>query len=301
MSSAYSSLETILMTSSQIRDEIAIYKAQLIVREDLTLNFPHVVRMGPSSIPRGTILKNPGFFFDEVDRIATLWLSYTTVAVGARLDLQSEVCVGIEGSVDRLLILPVIDMSEISLVIIDKKLKVWGYIHPSNLTKDQDRVLEETYAKIISRCSGLAQYEGRVILLTSHFHKDLHNMHLLMGLYYIGKLFKYAVKLPLKVVYNERDFREYCHDICLKLQIANQEYNLDNGLIDSNGLVKPGGMVSGPSPAIYERSVVVSDLCGFCKTRGWQNLGRHMSFAHGGQALQANHERQAKYGFARKD
>jgi hypothetical protein len=119
-------------------------------------------------------------------------------------------------------------------------------------------------------------------------------------MYYIAKSFQYSVQLPLKIVYNERDLRLYAHHYCLAVQVLNQEYNLDNNLISDDGGLLSGSRVSLPSPTQYERAVVPSDICPFCKKRGFTNLGRHMSMKHGGQAQTANIVRLIQYGFSRR-
>lgn len=121
-------------------------------------------------------------------------------------------------------------------------------------------------------------------MLISHYHSSHPRIHLIMALYYLGKLFRYSVSLPRNIIYAEREFRALCYNICLKLQIANADYNMSRGLVRSNGYLAPCVYRCVSSPVIYERVVVPSDQCCFCKKRGYKNLGRHLFMAHGGQA-----------------
>lgn len=131
----------------------------------------------------------------------------------------------------------------------------------------------------------------RRVPITGGFHVEYTRLHLLMSLYVVSRLFKYGLSLPQKIIYGEYEIRKYASNICTELQLINTEYNVDHLLIDSDGYAKEEAMVSFPSPLQWSPYVVPKDQCMFCKRRGFNNLGRHMSMAHGGQASHASRSR----------
>lgn len=137
-----------------------------------------------------------------------------------------------------------------------------------------------------------SDYIGRTVLISNgNCHEDYHRLHLLMSLYVIFRLFRYRVKLPVKIIYGEWELRKYATNICTQLQVVNSEYNYNNSLIDEQGYLYDDAMQSLPCPLRVENGVVPKDQCMFCKKRGFNNLGRHMSMKHGGQAQMASSSR----------
>lgn len=107
----------------------------------------------------------------------------------------------------------------------------------------------------------------------------------------MARISEYSIQLPRKIIYAEREFRHFCHNIYLNQQIVNHEYNLANNKVRPNGFLTRDAYRCPVTPIIFERSVVTSDQCPFCLKRGFKNLGRHMAMQHGGQAKIASHSR----------
>lgn len=83
-------------------------------------------------------------------------------------------------------------------------------------------------------------------------------------------------------MYGEWEFRGYANNICTELQLVNAMHNISRGLIDEDGYLKVGAYESLSSPLSAVAAVVPKDQCMFCRKRGFNNLGRHMSMKHGG-------------------
>lgn len=83
--------------------------------------------------------------------------------------------------------------------------------------------------------------------------------------------------------------------LCVEVQYLNHEYNVTKKLVGSNGELLPGALRGYSSPVEFERSVVSSHSCMICGARGFNNMARHISMAHGGQAKKANEARQKSW------
>lgn len=159
-------------------------------------------------------------------------------------------------------------------------------MNPENDGTNDPEAFEEIKNIVQVMCKGLKDYEGQAIMLTSHFHPTFPMIHLLMAMYNMMRLFCYASVLPRKIIYPEVEFRDFCTQLINEQRTMNLKTNFDRNLVYENGFLKPGALASPPSsPVQFERSVVPSDQCCFCKRRGFKNLVTHMTMAHGGYAL----------------
>ena len=138
-----------------------------------------------------------------------------------------------------------------------------------------------------TKVAALSGLERRPIALTNQFHVGYRQIHLLMGMFYLGKLFKYAMKLPKRIFYQETHFRHFCWRLCEALQASNAEYNINNNLLRANGYLSRGGMRSLGSSLPFTPAVVSAKECPFCLRRAFNNMGSHMAMAHGDGARNA--------------
>lgn len=176
------------------------------------------------------------------------------------------------------------------LLIVDQSIREWIYLQPENSDHKDGSYFEEITRRYCQATfPHIADYNCRSVpIVHGNCHKGYTRLHLLMSLYVLTRLFRYSVSLPQKIIYGEFELRKYAASICTQLQLNNSEYNIEKGLIDDDGYLKEGAKESLPSPLRFEPTVVPKDQCMFCKKRGFNNLGRHMSMKHGGQALAAN-------------
>lgn len=193
----------------------------------------------------------------------------------------------------QMIVQPILDDKVTALIIIDKLASNWVYINPDNEAAGSKVIFKSIECIIKLKNNWLENYQGSAIKITSHYHRDYPLVHLAFGLHTIGSLFRYAVKLPSKLIYKERAFRKYCWLFCYQTQVSNQAENIRLGLIEDNGSLKVGAYLTDSSPVRFERSVVPTDQCMFCKRRGFSNLGRHLSMAHGGHSSAMNVRRHA--------
>lgn len=179
------------------------------------------------------------------------------------------------------------------MLIVDRSSCECIYIEPDNILHRDASVFDEvTRTYVQSTFPGINDYNCRLVpIVYGNCHNEYTRLHLLMSLYVITRLFRYSIELPQKIIYGEFELRKYAANICTQLQLSNSEYNIEKGLIDENGYPKEGAKESLPSPLRFEATVVPKDQCMFCKKRGFNNLGQHMSMKHGGQALAANMSR----------
>ena len=125
------------------------------------------------------------------------------------------------------------------VLILDTARSDWAYINPYfGPINPLTRALNVVKLNML----GVSCQECRLIALTSYFHTDYPKIHVLMGLFNLGKLFKYAAILPRRVSYLERDFRHLCWRLCHALQIVNADYNLTHNFINENGYLTPGAV-----------------------------------------------------------
>lgn len=291
--SNYDSQATIILSDHEIRSELSYWRE--IANERKTVKdsiVPPVHGVKPFTDLSQSYLKFLPCFEEAVEFIAKIWSSFAKTIVfpmvRLRIDRQYN-----ESWDARFVIYPLeshLDKTSIIIFDVDKKESI--HLQYGNVEhKDPDYFKEcgLNYLKILF--PELNEYKCKPVPIGSLFHEDYPRLHLLMALYVISRLFKYSIQLPNKIIYGEWELRKYASNICSELQLVNSEYNMKNDLIDHRGYLKEGAYESLPSPIVYETCVVPKDLCMFCKRRGFNNLGRHMSMAHGGQALFASSSR----------
>lgn len=221
--------------------------------------------------------------------IVDLWSGFGATGLAEAMDVKDlSSCLTSIPRRDRFLILPVYSQTNAALIIIDWVRKEWAYLNPDNEAARNRSLFMGLEALIKQYYPDFASIKGLVIMTSARFHKNLPWIHLLMALYYIAKLFRVSVRLPIRVNYTEKAFRGYCWELCYSLQRANLRHNLSNNLIEESGDLKEGAVYSYPCQLAYDRSVVPTDQCAFCGKRGFNNLGRHLYMAHGGQSADAN-------------
>lgn len=282
-----SSQETIIMTNKQILDEfrrnIDDYDAHL------NSSVPPVPEIRAQTDMKGEILNSSALYFNGLDIITDLWHKYTSVYL---VTLVSTEFIRESGfSLDhpdlqeyRFIVLPISDDNFDMIVIIDKERDEWVTISPDNEAAKDHEVFGEIESIAGKICKPLKDMISWPIMITSSFHRQFPKVHLIMSLFYLAKLFKYCPSLPKKLIYGERDFRWYCYEVCYKLQLSNNEYNMNNNLIKKNGGLKKGALKSILIPIYFERSVVPKGQCPYCLKRDFLNLANHITMKHRGQS-----------------
>lgn len=295
-----SSQETVIYSSEWLEREMWINSKRPAMQAIFKLGIPHITRYPyPQTDMTGRILNSSQYYYFELGHIADLWQAFTSVDISPPLqldDLAQDNFMSYSRS--RFHIYPLIDGTLNYLVIVDTAHKEWILVDPSNEAYKNGEKFSLVDEAIRASSPALNAMQSRAIMITSHYHSDYPRIHLLMTVHHIGRLFKYAIKLPQKVIYAERDFRAYCFLICHFLQIANHEYNYSKGLVKSNGYLKYGALRSITSPVCYQRAVIPSDQCPFCKTRGHTPssiLGRHIAMKHGNLSSDYNATRHIQY------
>lgn len=292
-SSIDSQATTIITDRADIRAELSFLREVANERKRVRDSIiPPVHKVEPFDDLTQSYLKFLPSFNQAIEFIGQTWNRYAKTVASRRIRTFLDKPVLPEEV--RFVIYPVDNIrdSEPCLLIVDHQNYEWIYISADNLDHSNPDIFRDvTNHHLMSSFPELSQYKGRAVPITSVFHKEYIKVHLLMSIYVISRLFEYHVGLPSKIVYAEWEFRKYSSNICVELQLINMEYNLEHNLIDEDGHLKEGAKKSFPSPIMYEPAVVPKDLCMFCKRRGWGNLGRHISCAHGGQAKAANKAR----------
>lgn len=299
-SAASWSQETIIVTPEWLEREMWLNSIKPAVRATFNWSIPQITRPPmPQNDMAGRILSSSQYYYSELVHIANLWQAFTTVDISPPIQMYDLARDNfMSDSESRFHIYPLIDGQLCYLVIVDMNWNEWILVDPSNDAYKRGETFAEIDKTIKASCPALNQMQGRAIMITSHYHSNYPKIHLLMAVHNIGRLFRQAIRLPLKVVYPEREFRAYCFLICEQLQIVNQDYNFSKGLIKPNGYLKLGALRSISSPVGYQRAVVPSDQCPFCKKRGFKPpsiLDRHMAMQHGDQSSNYNVRRHIQY------
>lgn len=281
-------------TEIEVYDDIIDeYKRSESLTERLDSLIPPVPTLKPQTDMKGSILNDKVFFFDTLCTITNLWCQFTTVNLTEPkdLDLLSDAKFDLEDTGDcRFAIIPVIDedLDINALMILDKDRREWVFISAENTASRDAEAFDEVERFAGNICESLKEMKRWPITLTSHFHRNYPKIHVLMGYFYLVKLFKYCNLLPSKLIYGEREIRQFTYEIGLQLQLRNLSYNIDNDLIRNNGTLKKGALRSVIPSLTYERSVVPKDQCPYCKKRGFTCLQRHIIMQHGGQSAHCN-------------
>ena len=244
--------------------------------------------MGPKAILKSLDLLQVSF-----DNEAAEWSNYASIILSKPIikpqlkNLEFRHFRGL-----RFIIQPLIDVGQdiYALIILDFVSNDWIYINVAN----ESNASLELYGVVndVIRQKNQLRLSASRVIINNTFHQEYPVIHLLFALFTIRKLFRYAVKLPQKIVYGEHHFRLFCFLTLYEKQLSNHEYNISRKLVDTDGHVLPGGRMTSVSFLKYQHVVIPVDLCMFCKTRGYNNLGRHIAMKHGGQALRAYESRQ---------
>lgn len=254
-----------------------------VVHQRLKLGFPLVGLPGPNHDPYGRIMHDRGFFEVIAQDTIELFGFFSDTTLLPILDsssLRNGVQLSDRGS--RYYIQPYLDDEEesYSLVIMDAYHHEWIYMNPNNDVVRSEELFSGLHDSVNQTLQGFGTFKGRAVLMTSYFHQSWPKLHLLMGLYTVCSLLRLANRLPFKIIYQERDFRRLCWSYRVQQNFANQKYNLERNLLNSDGTLKPDAYV-GPVfivPVIH--AVVPKDQCMFCKARGFRNLARHIIMKH---------------------
>jgi hypothetical protein len=291
--SVTSSQNTTIMPQSMIDAEVRAAKNKLEVKKSLASPFPIPRCDGPATIMPGLVVETVDWFNQNLELVASMTLHFGRTLVCPTADLYGlDDAFHIDEQSYRFIFFPFghledLDEAVTALIIIDTDRKEWVYADPCNLAKDE-AVFQAIKEAVTSRCPDLCSYECWPIRITCTFHHKFTGAHLVMTAYTITRYFRYALRLPQKVIYAEREFREYVHEACWYQRVVNHEYNARNGLIKRNGYYKDGARVSLASSLDYHRSVVPSDQCPFCCERYISKLAQHIRMKHGGGAAKAN-------------
>jgi len=252
-------------------------------RELIKSTYPLISAVEAKHDPDRQLLNDPEFFMRELKFLCSLFVYPTRAGVGDALSLMV-----LEGLLTfenvppdmRFMIQPLLDDRKDLLIIIDRVKKEWVIIDPTNEAATNQSVEHAIYDDVTRICPQLSGFVGRPIFITSYYHSRYPRIHLLMSVYYLLRAIRYAWILPQEIIYQERDFRFYCHSICTQHEHANARHNYTFDLIEPSGYLRVGALVAHPSPVQYERVVVPVDQCIFCKKRYHKNLGAHMAMKH---------------------
>lgn len=288
MLSQFSSQATERFDPSEINTQLKKIRAMKELKKDISsMLIPPIIEIVPQNDPHGRILTDNNYFIKCLKAYANLWQAYARVKVLDLFEYEFIHCDVLEGcQADRFILIPILKCDNIVTVIIDQENCEWTYLIGSSPNEDRS-VYQDVIMKLKSLCKVFVNWPGRPLVMTTYFHVTYTNIHQLMAVFYIGRLFKYVVALPCKIIYAEREFRHISWRICHSLQVTNQSYNLQNNLIRNSGYLMAKAYKSQSSPVHYTSAVVPQDQCPYCKQRGFNNLGRHIVMAHGGQARSA--------------
>lgn len=276
---------------SDFKAEISFWREISKERQHIRdLLVPPVHKMEPYNDLTQSYLSFMPCYCEAINFMAKLWSQYAKTVV---MDFHREILN--MPSETRFIIHPskTLDTEEDFLILIDTLDDEWIYLQPSNVHHKNSILFEAITRRFrLKTFPVYSHFIGRAVPITNgDCHDSYPKLHLLMSLYVIFRLFRYGIKLPQKIIFGEWELRKYASNICTQLQVANSEYNIRNNMIDRNGYLTEEAMQSLPSPLTIETGVVPKDQCMFCKRRGFNNLGRHMSMAHGGQAQFASSSR----------
>lgn len=291
LSDVVNSQATEVVPHNDMRVEISFWREISKERQRIRdIIVPPVHKIDPISDFTQSYLKFMPCYYEAVQFMSELWSRYANTIVINAPRQAFEVTTDVQ-----FIIYTSKTLSEEKdyLMIVDIINKEWIYLQLGN-----DPHKDPTKFEAITRrfrtiyFPEYANFIGRAVpIINGNCHEEYPRLHLLMSLYVMFRLFGYSIQLPQKVIFGEWELRKYASNICTQLQIANSEYNIDHNLVDSNGYLSEGAMQSLPSPLRLETGVVSKDQCMFCKRRGFNNLGRHMSMQHGGQAHLARSSR----------
>lgn len=298
-SSAVSSQATIVSSQREIDGYVVMYNYAKFVGRRPSQEYPPVDNaIYPMDDSSGTYLRtldHRRVFLALLKKSLDHWTPTTPYQLLPPVEIESmppDNCDPIDlGRPGRFKVVPLFAPSKTYIVILDTREEEWAVMSAGNEYSKDNEDLHDFEYLVGKAIPFLRSRRILPITLTSSFHKDYPLIHLLMATFHLGRIFNHAQFLPSKVIYLEADFREFCYLICLRLQMANLDHNRDRNCIDQTGHLQAGAFVSYPSPVAFERSVVPTDQCPFCRKRQFKNLIRHIKMSHGGQSASANKAR----------
>lgn len=288
-----SSQATVIVPEEILKLELSTLKVLPTMNEMLEALYPPVPNIGPRNDFDNSILHDFDFYHEALTVIGTLFYTSTSVFIHDIVDFAtlSNRSFKIDLRAGRLIIIPFKDNKFNMLAVIDANTREWAYLEPENecRCKDDscpyDSLYKLVWDMLNDYCPFLKLKPGIKVAITSTFHKSYPKIHLLMSMFYMAKMFKVTTIFPKRICYLERDMRQYCYNICYKLQLVNTEYNVNNGLVKPNGYLKAKAYQSISSQVMFERSVVRVDECPYCGKRSFVNLASHIRMKHANDAV----------------
>lgn len=293
-----SSQETIIVSDEDLRLQMRWLPEYIdVLRNELDSAVPPTFSVPIIDVVhRNLVLINPETLNRGLSYLSAMMEAYTSVTMLPLSQLESlNELIPVRGCPSRFIMKPVVASANYFVVIIDTQefeYTIIGGDTRYNNRLVQDGELREVVSSLITKSVPAAKKMQLVVTkMTNYFHRFYDIVHLLMAVYQLAKIWKYAVRIPRYIIYKERDFRRYCFNICASYSLELYSYNQRMGKVSANGVLLPGAIRTSIVPLPYERSVIKGDQCPFCGKRGFKNRGRHMAAAHGGQAEFASHQR----------
>lgn len=296
-----SSQETIVLSQSIIDIQVAeANRMAALVQEynrcravpiSRDQDYPKANAVTPMDDPDNRILDDLGFMQAELKFLA-LKFPFPTIALEltSASSLIREVN-SLIGCTDlRLVLIPVRTGAQLVFVLLDLHRKEWVLMDPNSENQNDSPILDSLVLILKSDNCRINHFGSRQLTITCFFHRQYKAMHLLLATFCVAQALRYAPMLPIRVIYNEKNFRGFCYHVCKELQTRNADYNYKHQFVKENGFLRPGAFRSLPSLVPLRRYPIREDLCLFCNTSQRKNRGSHMSMKHGQQA-QAKRER----------
>ena len=280
---------TEIFSSQAVMSELEKLRERQTIRRDLAeLCIPPVIGIQAYDDFKGDHFDNIPLFVQQLEVCANLWRAFVEVKVMEPVSILEAPYLFCEVITERFVIQPIREDDVMLIIIVDRERERWYWVNPYLSIENPYRAL---IAVLKREGNIIKEWINRPICLTSHFHSKYVRIHLLMGIFQIAKLLRYAQTMPQRVFYQEKSFRYYCWALQMGLQMANAQHNMDYRLVRADGYLKRGAMRSMGFHIDYKPAVVSGNECPFCLKRGFNNMGRHMSMAHGNQAQNARAKR----------
>lgn len=253
---------------------------------------PPLIESPPHDDREGNYLQTNALFMAYVKSIAVLGEKFATIKVLAPIPLYtvSGSCIDLFLEDVEFIFQPVVLNTTVLIYVVDTVSEEWGYFDPS-LGTDQEYQTMIDHVKADGKI--VSNWTGWPIRMTSQYHREYPNLHVLMAMFGMIKLLKLAKRIPRRVFYPETNFRLFSWNLCHWLQLVNARHNLKEGLYGSNGYLRATAFKTASHAASYTPAAVSTVECPFCNVRGPQ-LVQHIRMAHGGQARMAREARRRK-------
>lgn len=298
-SSHDSSQSTIICFEEAAWYELAQHEKREDLNDAMGSLIPPVAPMKPMNDIDG-LLQSSSILKDNLSHMinCSSYIGNCTLAQPLQVDDLKKRVPYSNASAAKFVLLPIMASNTISLLILDHSDDetgelVWGFMDPESHDGDGNTGKMQLIEDYLHAVAHREDIRGHTIQLQTQFHAEYPKIHLLLGVYTITRYFKYVKRIPPRVIYNERDFREYCYRLCQDLAITNHKYNLAHHLVRESGYLKSGAFTSLPSPVKFVTCPVKSDQCPFCFSRKFKSLSSHMIMEHGGLAKKARAHRGA--------